>query len=373
MQRKAARRAQPAPADPDDAGRGLVERVRAPLRPGDPRRHHFIPQFVLRSFADEAQQLVVTPVGDPTSRSIRGVANVAVVKDLYTVIDTEVGETVAIEKILATADEQASRAINTLVSHGPATLPPEDRAAFMVWLGLLQVRDPFSRRRAEAMFDFGHKLDLSLASDPEVARIRLRGDGQEEPDPAEVAALAKAASELDHIEVSAHQNELIRMMLTSGTGIGEALLSRRIAVLRFPGRRLVLCDRPILLYQRPENRSPWMGVGPATADELWLPLDRRTLLILHDGDDVGDFITPAPPGVTIDGINQALVSTAASEVYCHPSDVGRIDCLQMPSGDQPLLSVSGADWANVSSDGVNAPPKRTRPRRYRSESSTNPG
>jgi len=120
-----------------------------------------------------------------------------------------------------------------------------------------------------------------------------------------------------------------------------------------------------MLYQRPENRSPFLGVGFATADEIWLPLDRRTALILHHDPAVGDRVIGPIPGLGVDEFNSTIVGSARRELYCHPADVNRLDGLLLPDGRRPIVSVSGGWLAANAVDGMNSPPERTTPKRFR--------
>ena len=135
----------------------------------------------------------------------------------------------------------------------------------------------------------------------------------------------------------------------------------------------MLSDRPVLLYQKPENWMPDVGVGFATADQVWLPLNRQTLLILHNDAVVGDRVFDAPPGFSVDECNQTLIRQTAAEIYCHPDDLRRLEQLDLPPADRPLWSVMGGDWMKGGTDGVNKPPTRKRHRRFRrSRLSTEP-
>ena len=64
------------------------------------------------------------------------------------------------------------------------------------------------------------------------------------------------------------QNDLVALMLESALEIVPHLVARHWAVVKFPDPGLVTRDRPVLLYQHPENRKPLLGVRIATADEL---------------------------------------------------------------------------------------------------------
>jgi hypothetical protein len=87
------------------------------------------------------------------------------------------------------------------------------------------------------------------------------------------------------------------------------------------------------------------GLGLGNPDELWLPLDRSTTLILHSDAQRGERVIRAQrygdESAAIDDFNQAVVYNARAEVYCHPDDVDRLDGLTFADPELPLLKVSG--------------------------------
>lgn len=342
----------------------LMDRVTGPAKPGDPRRHHFIPRFMLRKFARPDGQVSVFSVSEKAHR-MRHISDTAVMKDLYTVIDKEHGESLSVEKILAEADGQAAGVIDHLVEKG-LSITPEQRGNLAMWIALLHVRGPHLRRTLEALHDQTYKLDLSLAADREVARSRLQHNLGRAPTESEVEDIVEAANDLESFEIGPHQNDLVKQMLDLSTFIYPYLLQRHLALFRVHEPGLILSDRPLVLYQRPENRRPLSGVGIATADELWLPLDRRTSLILHSDSEVGDIEieVKSTSELSVDDFNQAVAMNADSEIYVHPDDMSRVDRLEMPQTDRPLMQVSGG-WVATGTDGINEAPKRRRHRRYK--------
>lgn len=203
-------------------------------------------------------------------------------------------------------------------------------------------------------------MQLSIDQDEE-ERATAPGVKAEGPDR---ESMALDPEDLDSFEISPRQNQLIVAMLDSGMALGAFFATRCFTCLKFAEPGLVLSDRPMYLYRKPEHQTPFLGVGPATADEIWLPIDRRTALILHGDEVVGDGLREAPSEFSIDQMNQALVSGTYIELYCHPDDLDRLDRLTLPNPDRPLMEMSGG-WLAADSDGVNSPPRRKRPRRYR--------
>ncbi len=340
----------------------FISRVRKPLSPHDPRRHHFIPEFFLKRFSDANEHLTVVKVSDGRSKSLH-TSDIAVWKDLYTHIDEEVGETVAVEKVLAEIDGLGARALH-IIDFG--IIPQAaDRAALATWIAFLAVRNPSTRRTMEALFDQTYKLDLTLKRDPNAARTWLRTTLEREPTNDEVNDLVRAANHLDQFEMTPHQNEFIRLMLDSGTAMYPHLLRRRLTAVRFPERGLILSDCPLVLYQAPEHRRPFRGVGIINADELWLPINRSTAFVLHSDPNRTERFVNAPAHATLDSVNQAIALSASAEIYCHPDDLDRVMRLQLPEQDRPLLNVMADKQFDTGTDGIDRPPTRKQHHRYK--------
>lgn len=341
----------------------FVKAARKPLAPGEPRRHHFVPQFYLRRFADNAERVAVVRLADPARPTVTHVRNAAVIKGFYTVVDEAGDDTAAVEKLLALVEDAAKPAVERLV-HGVLFPPPDqDRLQVALWLALQYVRDPQSRRRAEALADAAVKLQASLIPD-ERARDHLRDLHGREPTDEEVTDLVDGVHQFGW-EAVPSQNELVQLMLDSAMRIAPYFYERSWCVIQFPSPGFVTCDRPLVLYQHPENRSPYQSFGIATADEITVALDRRTLLVMHTDQEIGDMVLPAAPEQTVGDYNRMLVHNAHQEIYCHPDDVAAVQALDLPSADRPLVTMQGGGWGDRPlPDGVNTPPKRKHARRY---------
>jgi hypothetical protein len=354
------------PMSPSDKAKveAILTDALQPLGPNDPIRHHYIPQFFQRRFADDEDHLVVTQLDGGESKRLH-VSDIAVSRNFYTSIDNVIGETVATEKLLAVIDGLAAPAIRRMVTGVLFPPSPKDREYFTIWLSLLWLRDPHTRRRMEANTDQFYKMDLALLVRPDAARARLRRNLQREPTTAEVDQLVEVAERRDEIEVVPPQSYLVKMMLQLALSSWPYFLHRPMTVWKLPEPGLVFTDRPVVLSQYPENSDPLMGVGVANADEILFPLDRQHLLLLHLDLTMPNSHTAAPFGLSLDEINQVIAGHAAQEVYCHPADVDRLASLTLPDPEKPLFIVDGPRFLETKTDGVNSPPVRKRPRRYR--------
>lgn len=246
----------------------------------------------------------------------------------------------------------------------PPSIP--DKAMLSLWFALLLVRGPSKRRDMEAFFDLQVKAEMSMIHDRADATRYLERLGHVEPDDETVSSVLDRSLNLDGVEFGPHQNDMVTTMLRLGAALSKEFFDRHVSVIKMPEPGLVLCDNPIVLYQEPGNRVSGVGVGVGNADELWVPLDRSTLAIFHRDAAIGDGVEFRPEGVDVRELNQAIVSSASKEVYCHPDDVDGLRVLSFPDPDRPISSIAGAEWLRGRVDGLNAAPRRRQPRRYRS-------
>ena len=122
---------------------------------GGPRRHHYIPQFYLRRFANNGKRLIRMPLPahPPPSRKPTNVTNVAVMKDFYTVL-TAKGESAIIENLLGVWDHDASECFKKLTDKDAWPISANLKLRMCFWFGLLSVRSPYFRRNVEALTDY---------------------------------------------------------------------------------------------------------------------------------------------------------------------------------------------------------------------------
>ena len=110
---------------------------------GGPRKHHYIPQFYLRGFANKKKRLVriPLPLHSQPSRHSTHIKNVAVVKDLYTVL-TDKGDSAVVENLLSEWDCDASRCFRSLTDQASWPVSANLKMRMGFWFGLLFVRSP---------------------------------------------------------------------------------------------------------------------------------------------------------------------------------------------------------------------------------------
>lgn len=346
-----------------------VNSIRRPLQSGDPRRHHFVPQRYQRRFARDDKICRVSFDEPERIDELKTIDN-AVVKDLYTIIDKEIGETVVVERLLATIDAAAGAPMDRLILG--VLFPPQtkDRMDLAMFIAMLYVRGPHHRRKTEALADMIHKAPWQGIRTRAEMRERLgwMNDGAG-PTEDELCQAFDMVQHLDEWEVVPHQNDHIRLMLELAVGLAPYLLNRYWSICRLPVPGLFTSDSPIIRYQKPQSRVAGYGVGIGNADEIWLPLDRQTVLMLHSEEIIGERIIPADDEYGIDQFNQMTVNHAVDEVYFHPDDRHRLTKVDLQPRDRPVSLVNGGGGIGLLTDGINGSPSRRKAHRYRSDRS----
>ena len=104
---------------------------------GGPRRHHHIPQFYLKRFANKHKRMIrmSLPAHPPPSRNPTHITNLAVMKDFYTV-RTAKGDSAIIEKLLGIWDHDASECFQPAHRQGGLACVHQSEAAnvLLVWV-----------------------------------------------------------------------------------------------------------------------------------------------------------------------------------------------------------------------------------------------
>jgi len=318
-----------------------VRSLDTPIR-GGPRRHHYIPQFYLKRFANKQRRMIriPLPVPSPPSRQVTHIKNLAVMRDFYTVLTTK-GESALMEKLLSVWDHDASQCFQRLTNKGAWPISANLKLRIAFWIGLLFVRSPHSRRQAEAITELTAELVNSLRSDSDDA--------------------------IDLDSIWRHQNDVIKLMISVTSHLVEDLAARQWQVVHFNSKDgLLLTDTGSFLVPGPSFRVS--GTGVATAAEVLVPLDRHYLLSMHSfkgtREGLVELNADASPYLARH-YNNMLISSAYQEVFCHQSDFAHVLPLAERYIPGPLMGVQGTTSENLQVDGVNTPPERRRPRRYR--------
>ena len=253
----------------------------------EPRRHHLLPRFYLRLFADERERMTVVPragANGPQTTYTATVENVLVERDYYAIRDEEGERSQVVEEALGRLEGAAATAVRALLDEG-LVLSDELRAA---WSEFMAVEVTRGRQFRESLGNFTSEvarsmLEVTAANAPDEyfaqmsAEMVARGD---EPLPDSPEEIRRALTNREAYEIVPSQEYLIELSLASVRELTNIFFQMSWKLLRFGEDCLFTCDHPVIYWRRPQDPLPFSGIGPITSDEVRVPLSPRTALIL---------------------------------------------------------------------------------------------
>jgi hypothetical protein len=352
------------PVTPEEAR--LAQRWLASSDPstGVGAKHHTVPAFYLRRFADSTGRLLVRD--RPTGRSLPPITvSKLAIKDFYTTVNDDGTLDGRMEELLGKVEGEAAQLLKLLLSpyRRPGQLTAAERTTLCQFIAFQMVRGPRKRREMELEADY---------------TIKLQAGNQ----------LTKR--DLREITAVPHPNEHIRLMGPLSYQIFRYLMPRPVLVARIDAPLFVTCDEPVLVdnedhvkhlpecsftreqirrrrkraaaagttYQQTIHVWPRRPAGVQVADAIAMPLTPSALLVLgragerpipevfFHGDEARELA---------EDVNAALVDQAYEWVAARPDHPSFRDWTFRPPG--PLIGV--CDGGSVISQQLrSAPPHR---------------
>lgn len=220
-----------------------------------PKRHHYVPNWYLRRFADKKRRVrVYSRVTGKTH--LANTINAAVQSGFYALPAEDGGIDLSAEKMLAELEGTAKAALERVVS-GSFPPSPEDRAVLSLFIANLMVRTPEFRDSNLAMIE-------SLRDDLASAGV---GPGQ-----------ITEVFERSGIAAPTVRESVEWMFGVTGS-IAPYLHARSWVLGRTPNRGVITSDHPVVVYKQ-QKRTAFRGAGVANADQVHFPIDPSTVLLL---------------------------------------------------------------------------------------------
>ncbi|MCZ4494227.1 MAG: hypothetical protein JWP53_3158 [Conexibacter sp.] len=252
----------------------------------EPRRHHLLPQFYMRSFTDPKERLNVIPrlgAPGPTAPYVTKIVNVLVERDYYTLVDDTGEEHFIVEKTYAEIEGRAADALRVLLDEGVAAVTVEERAA---WAEFMAVQVSRGRHFREMTKDWSDRLmkatlGVAAANAPdsyfEAMSAEAVGD---EPLPEMTKERRQQLIDGEGFDVVPTQEHMIEMSLVAVEQLTSIFFQMSWKLLRFPDRWLITSDHPVAYWREPSPMNSFYGIGPITAREVRIPLSPNTALVL---------------------------------------------------------------------------------------------
>lgn len=337
-------------------------------------KHHIIPKFVLRRWADPAGRLQVFSRAD-SKYSTRAIADVAV-KDFYTFVALDGSSNSTYEEFLSKVEADAAATIAWLLNPLRRTsteLTTEQRWSLDLFVGFQLVRGPRSRREIEQLADFYGKS---------VSEGRI-------PD-----------NVLSGLEFVTHQNDHIQTMGERAETVADCLHSRPARLVRLDQALLWISDEPVVVEHNDTNEDhhpdcfltkkqlrqraarakkaesteyshvlhfrPTRRLGVLNADAILIPLAPNTALAFGPPAPVLDLLVPdtrlvGDAAVAFAKTHNDQISSSAVDVIIGPPQDQDFNQRTMPP-PTAILQVCGPK--GVATAAINEIHPRIRPRRY---------
>jgi hypothetical protein len=277
---------------------------------GQARRHHLVPAFYLRRFADEAGR--IRRIDMSGGNRVMSVSNAAVETDFYT-IQTGDGPSDEIEKRLSEIETRAADALRA-VDAGQLVATSETMTGLAEFAAIQATR---GRDFRDTMNDFTNQIAqmmfAMIGGDPKFLERAVTDILGREPTDEELQRYREDLARRDEFKVAMSDNAAVQAMLEGAASVVPILSVMPWHLLGVPDDSpvLVTSDRPVALWAR-ERPGQFYAVGFGTADEITLPIDPRSCFVI------------TPPGerpseeTTIENVIRRTVGAAHRWVFSHP-------------------------------------------------------
>lgn len=318
------------------------------MTPPVAKRHHFVPQFYLRGFADDAERITtVTLPGE--QRYTQVIRKTAAENGFYAVPGHPDGSD-AFEKILSQVEGEAA-SILARIKAGQWPLSPKDRASLAYYLALQVTRGPEQRRNMDRLAAHFTRIEIGYGGKAGVKGWVKEQYGVDISD-AEAEELWAQATQPGGPPIRHTALAHIQQMMELVDTIHPSLSFRPWMLVRFDEASLITSDTPVSLIARQDD-GPAMGVGFLTAQHILVPLSRKLGLAMTDPEmsiDLGipvekvragecDFAEDGSAGIA-DFFNTVTARQASLRLYHHPDDDGAVPD-DLPNPRPVTMSLSG--------------------------------
>jgi len=234
---------------------------------GQPKLHHYAPQFYLRQWCDEAGKLVVYPLdGSPPFRTTP--RNIAAESNLYTPLPGAPAVRDDHEQWFSGWEGHFAKVWPDIFDRGDN---PRTRKNLALFLATLLIRHPAAR---EVVGEINRQLVTLASGAPNGAHIAIRNrHGVAEVAVADICKYA--ATDADGI-----RTDWLRQMPAVARRVSDELFNRRWGVVFAETDSFVTSDIPVALH-RGAYRGAQFGIGtPGTL--IFFPISPRRFLVIAD-------------------------------------------------------------------------------------------
>jgi Protein of unknown function (DUF4238) len=252
------------------------------------RRHHYLPQFYLRNFADPNDEKVWIYTKQGEMLNGASPRDIGVEKDYHTVTRRDgIKDRHTIEDTVGALENIAAPVVQKIIRGTAITF--DDHRSFVVFVAQMLLRVPARRDEMGKMLaGVLKKISRTFASDKEFYHASYRRFRQETGDtstvdPEDVRQFILS----DDCELDANPTAALGLNLGALGVVVKCLLLMNWVFVRANGRfKFITCDNPVFFWDPTIGRHTWHGVG-----------------LMNPGVEV---IFPVSPDITAFGTHRAV-------------------------------------------------------------------
>lgn len=287
-----------------------------------PKRHHYVPSFYLKRFADQKGRLKAFD-----RRSDRTITTssraVAVERNFYSLPEDSGLPEALLERVLGAQEAEAASAIRDIVE--ACQVGAVERECLIVHIALQMLRT----RRQRLITKLATEWVATLQAQVWLNR-RLQEDEFETESERDVAERSLRQLAAGETKISPEEKSLVGTTLLGFERMVEVLSSDWNWIVVHVNKAIfITSDHPICMLGEPVPGLPSGNIGVANALEIWFPLDPRHALVLSREHEMKSPITGISKG-HIRRINLRLALESERWCFFHPRSEG-IGRFQIPS------------------------------------------
>lgn len=299
-----------------------------------PKRHHLLSSFYLRRFADQKSQITAYRALKWTPIPKMNITNICVESGFYDV-EAEGSPSPIAEHAISEVETVAADILGRLDKTEALPQGPE-RADFALYMALQLTRSSPFRSNYEKIHDFGTKADMEIMlenlSDARMAEY-IRAWNEQFPS-RQMSDKGSTQDAIGSLRFMPPRNLVIQHMFEFAVEIAPYLMERSWIVLTTNRRSFITCDQPVVMWRNPDPLNHMTGIGPATADRIYFPLDSKKVLMLALDLESEDGFQDVPP-MTVKSVNQ-LVASNAHDWILHDPRHSPLENIRLPR-ERPIL------------------------------------
>jgi Protein of unknown function (DUF4238) len=251
----------------------------------EPRRHHLVPQFYMRAFADAKGRVRVVERATGTEFTT-GTANVFVERDYYTVSGVDAEDDHALIEGLYAQVEGVVAPIFEQLREGDFPLGGQERSEFGSFMALQVTRGRQHRDMVHNMADvLGREMLKMAANQPPGYSEKLRAEWEENPvGPEPPPPLTDDQREMlragTSFKIEASREHVVEMSFVALEEMTFLFMAMTWRLVVFDEPCLFTSEHPVTYRRRPSPMNAFYGIGPATSDEVRMPISPTRALVL---------------------------------------------------------------------------------------------